>query len=203
MPSFAALGLPAPLLRALAANGFTDPFPIQAATLPDALAGRDLLGRGQTGSGKTLAFGLAVLARLAGERSRPRRPRGLVLVPTRELATQVLDALVRSPRRSGLSAAAVVGGMSFNRQSSELQRGVDVLVATPGRLADHLDQGTCASATSRSPRSTRPTGWRTWASCRRSGASSTRRRPTVSGCCSPPPSTATSARSSCATSPIR
>ena len=144
MPSFAALGLPEPLLRALAANGFTDPFPIQAATLPDALAGRDLLGRGETGSGKTLAFGLAVLARLAGERSRPRRPRGLVLVPTRELATQVLDALVPFTKALGLSAAAVVGGMSFNRQSSELQRGVDVLVATPGRLADHLDQGTCS-----------------------------------------------------------
>jgi len=143
MPSFAALGLPEPLLRALAANGFTDPFPIQAATLPDALAGRDLLGRGQTGSGKTLAFGLAVLARLAGERSRPRRPRGLVLVPTRELATQVLDALVPFTKALGLSAAAVVGGMSFNRQAGELQRGVDVLVATPGRLADHLDQGTC------------------------------------------------------------
>jgi len=143
MPSFAALGLPEPLLRALATDGFTDPFPIQAATLPDALAGRDLLGRGQTGSGKTLAFGLAVLARLAGERSRPRRPRGLVLVPTRELATQVLDALVPFTKALGLSAAAVVGGMSFNRQSGELQRGVDVLVATPGRLADHLDQGTC------------------------------------------------------------
>ena len=144
MPTFAALGLPEPLLRALAANGFTDPFPIQAATLPDALLGRDLLGRGQTGSGKTLAFGLAVLARLAGERSRPRRPRGLVLVPTRELATQVMDALQPFAKALGLSAAAVVGGMSFNRQSSELQRGVDVLVATPGRLADHLDQGTCA-----------------------------------------------------------
>ena len=143
-PTFAALGLPEPLLRALTAHGFTEPFPIQAATLPDALAGRDLLGRGQTGSGKTLAFGLAVLARLAGERSRPRRPRGLVLVPTRELATQVMDALQPFAKALGLSAATVVGGMSFNRQSSELQRGVDVLVATPGRLADHLDQGTCA-----------------------------------------------------------
>ena len=124
-------------------SGFTDPFPIQAATLPDALAGRDLLGRGQTGSGKTLAFGLAVLARLAGDRARPRRPRGLVLVPTRELATQVVDALLPFAKALGLSATSVVGGMSFNRQSSELQRGVDVLVATPGRLADHLDQGTC------------------------------------------------------------
>jgi len=110
MPTFAALGLPEPLLRALATHGFTEPFPIQAATLPDALAGRDLLGRGQTGSGKTLAFGLAVLARLAGERSRPRRPRGLVLVPTRELATQVMDALQPFAKALGLSAAAVVGG---------------------------------------------------------------------------------------------
>jgi len=144
MPTFAALGLPEPLLRSLAAEGFTEPFPIQAATLPDALAGRDLLGRGQTGSGKTLAFGLAVLARLAGERSRPRRPRALVLVPTRELATQVIDALQPFAKALGLTAAAVVGGLSFNRQAGELQRGVDVLVATPGRLADHLDQGTCA-----------------------------------------------------------
>src|SRR5689334_16465101 len=144
MPTFAALVLPEPLPRSLAAEGFTEPVPSQAATLPDALAGRDLLGRGQTGSGKTLAFGLAVLARLAGERSRPRRPRGLVLVPTRELATQVIDALQPFAKALGLTAAAVVGGMSFNRQSGELQRGVDVLVATPGRLADHLDQGTCA-----------------------------------------------------------
>ena len=144
MPTFAALGLPAALTRALAAEGFTAPFPIQAATLPDTIAGRDLLGRGQTGSGKTLAFGLAVLARLAGDRARPRRPRGLVLVPTRELATQVVDVLLPFTKALGLTATSVVGGMSFNRQSSELQRGVDVLVATPGRLADHLDQGTCA-----------------------------------------------------------
>jgi superfamily II DNA/RNA helicase len=143
MPTFAELGLPEPLLRALATQGFTDPFPIQAATLPDAIAGRDLLGRGQTGSGKTLAFGLAVLARLAGGHARPRRPRGLVLVPTRELATQVVDALLPFAKALGMSATSVVGGMSFNRQSGELQRGVDVLVATPGRLADHLDQGTC------------------------------------------------------------
>ncbi len=144
MPTFAALGLPAPLVRALATQGFTAPFPIQAATLPDALAGRDLLGRGQTGSGKTLAFGLALLARLAGSKARPRRPRGLVLVPTRELATQVVDALLPFAKALGLSATAVVGGLSFHRQSGELQRGVDLLVATPGRLADHLDQGTCA-----------------------------------------------------------
>src|SRR6185312_10218618 len=110
MPSFAALGLPEPLLRALAANGFTDPFPIQAATLPDALAGRDLLGRAQTGSGKTLAFGLALLSRMAGSRSRPSQPRGLVLVPTRELAQQVVDALDPYAKALGLTNAVVVSG---------------------------------------------------------------------------------------------
>ncbi|MFD1533008.1 DEAD/DEAH box helicase, partial [Pseudonocardia aurantiaca] len=143
MPSFAELGLPEPVVRALAANGFTEPFPIQAATLPDTIAGRDLLGRGQTGSGKTLAFGLALLARLAAGRAAPRQPRGLVLVPTRELAQQVVDALVPFAKALGLSITSVVGGMSFNRQADELRRGVDLLVATPGRLTDHTNQRTC------------------------------------------------------------
>jgi superfamily II DNA/RNA helicase len=143
MPSFTDLGLPAPVLRALAAGGFTAPFPIQAATLPDTLAGRDLLGRGQTGSGKTLAFGLALLSRLAGGHAQPRRPRGLVLVPTRELAQQVVEALVPYAKALGLTVTSVVGGMSFNRQAGELQRGVDLLVATPGRLTDHTKQRTC------------------------------------------------------------
>jgi superfamily II DNA/RNA helicase len=146
MPSFAELGLPEPVARALAAGGFSEPFPIQAATLPDTLAGRDLLGRGQTGSGKTLAFGLALLSRL-GERTagraRPRQPRGLVLVPTRELAQQVDDALAPFARALRLSTAVVVGGLSFNRQAAELQRGVDLVVATPGRLTDHTNQRTC------------------------------------------------------------
>ncbi len=145
MPSFAELGLPESVLRALDREGFTDPFPIQAATLPDALAGRDLLGRGQTGSGKTLAFGLAVLARIAGGtgRSQARRPRGLVLVPTRELAQQVVDAITPFAKALGLTTTFVVGGMSFSRQVAELQRGVDLLVATPGRLTDHTTQRTC------------------------------------------------------------
>ncbi|QJY47261.1 DEAD/DEAH box helicase [Pseudonocardia broussonetiae] len=143
MPSFAQLGLPEPVVKALAAEGFTEPFPIQAATLPDTIAGRDLLGRGQTGSGKTLAFGLALLSRLAGGRSQARRPRGLVLVPTRELATQVVDALTPFARALGLTTTSVVGGMSFNRQVAELNRGVDLLVATPGRLTDHTTQRTC------------------------------------------------------------
>ncbi len=143
MPTFAELGLPTPVVRALAAEGFTAPFPIQAATLPDTLAARDLLGRGQTGSGKTLAFGLAMLSRLAGERSRPRAPRGLVLVPTRELATQVVDALAPFSEALGLRTAVVVGGMSMTKQVAELRRGVDLLVATPGRLTDHTNHGTC------------------------------------------------------------
>jgi superfamily II DNA/RNA helicase len=143
MPTFAELGLPEPVVRTLAASGFTEPFPIQAATLPDTLAGRDLLGRGQTGSGKTLAFGLAMLSRLADGRARPRQPRGLVLVPTRELAQQVEDALVPFAKALGLSTAVVVGGLSFQRQAAALQRGADLLIATPGRLTDHTDQRTC------------------------------------------------------------
>jgi superfamily II DNA/RNA helicase len=143
MPSFAELGLPEPVLRALTAGGFTAPFPIQAATLPETLAGRDLLGRGQTGSGKTLAFGLALLSRLDGGRAQARRPRGLVLVPTRELAQQVVEAVAPYAKALGLSVTSVVGGMSFNRQAVELQRGVDLLVATPGRLTDHTNQRTC------------------------------------------------------------
>ncbi|MEQ3554901.1 DEAD/DEAH box helicase [Pseudonocardia nematodicida] len=144
MPSFAELGLPERLVKSLAEQGFTAPFPVQAATLPDTLAGRDLLGRGQTGSGKTLAFGLALLARLAGERARPTAPRGLVLVPTRELATQVVEVLRPLSAAVDLRVTDIVGGMSMNKQIAELRRGIDLLVATPGRLADHLQQGTCA-----------------------------------------------------------
>ncbi len=143
MPSFAQLGLPEALVHALAREGFAEPFPIQAATLPDTLAGRDLLGRGQTGSGKTLAFGLGAVARLAGGRADARRPRGLVLVPTRELALQVAEALAPFAAALGLSTACVVGGTSFSRQVEQLRRGVDLLVATPGRLTDHTTQRTC------------------------------------------------------------
>ena len=143
MPSFAELGLPEPVVRALDREGFTEPFPIQAATLPDTLIGADLLGRGQTGSGKTLAFGLAILSRLADGRAHARQPRGLVLGPTRELAQQVVDALTPFAKALGLTTTSVVGGMSFNRQAAELQRGVDLLVATPGRLTDHTTQRTC------------------------------------------------------------
>ncbi|WP_415364093.1 DEAD/DEAH box helicase [Saccharothrix sp. BKS2] len=142
LPSFAELGLADELLRALVQAGITDPFPIQAATLPDAMAGRDLLGRGQTGSGKTLAFGLALLSRLAGGRAKPLKPRALVLVPTRELAMQVEEALAPFARSLGLWCRTVVGGTSFPRQVDALRRGVDLLIATPGRLSDHVRQGT-------------------------------------------------------------
>ncbi|MFH9658374.1 DEAD/DEAH box helicase [Streptomyces sp. NPDC017248] len=141
--SFAALDMPAPLLSTLAREGVTVPFPIQGATLPNSLAGRDVLGRGRTGSGKTLAFGLAVLARTAGRRAEPRRPLALVLVPTRELAQQVTDALAPYARSVGLRLATVVGGMSLGRQAGALRSGAEVVVATPGRLKDLIDRGDC------------------------------------------------------------
>ncbi|WP_354383285.1 DEAD/DEAH box helicase [Streptomyces sp. PvR034] len=139
--AFADLDMPAALLKTLAAQGVTEPFPIQASTLPNSLAGRDLLGRGRTGSGKTLAFGLALLARTAGRRAQPKAPLALVLVPTRELAQQVTDALTPYATAVNLRITTVVGGMSINRQSGALRRGAEVLVATPGRLKDLIERG--------------------------------------------------------------
>ncbi|MFE3558966.1 DEAD/DEAH box helicase [Streptomyces sp. NPDC059193] len=139
--AFEDMDMPEALLKTLAAQGVTEPFPIQAATLPNSLAGRDLLGRGRTGSGKTLAFGLALLARTAGHRAQPKQPLALVLVPTRELAQQVTDALAPYATSVNLRIATVVGGMSINRQSGALRRGAEVLVATPGRLKDLIDRG--------------------------------------------------------------
>ena len=141
--TFAELDMPAPLLAALSAEGVTVPFPIQAATLPNSLAGRDVLGRGRTGSGKTLAFGLALLARTAGQRAEPRQPLALVLVPTRELAQQVTDALTPYARSLRLRLATVVGGMSIGRQAGALRGGAEVVVATPGRLKDLIERGDC------------------------------------------------------------
>ncbi|MFE0588709.1 DEAD/DEAH box helicase [Micromonospora echinospora] len=141
---FAALGLPQPLVRALARQGITTPFEIQRATMPDALAGRDVLGRGQTGSGKTLAFGLPLLARVAaGDRARPLRPRALVLVPTRELAMQVNDALVPLGKAVGVFLKTAVGGVPYDRQIDALRRGVEIIVATPGRLGDLISRQVC------------------------------------------------------------
>ncbi|MEV7419939.1 DEAD/DEAH box helicase [Streptomyces sp. NPDC089919] len=144
--SFEDLDMPAALLKTLAAQGVTEPFPIQAATLPNSIAGRDVLGRGRTGSGKTLAFGLAALARTAGRRAQPKAPLALVLVPTRELAQQVTDALAPYATALNLRTATVVGGMSINRQSNALARGAELLVATPGRLKDLIDRGDCTLA---------------------------------------------------------
>ncbi|MGW2615545.1 DEAD/DEAH box helicase [Streptomyces sp. NPDC001500] len=141
--AFTELDMPEQLLTALAAEGVTTPFPIQAATLPNSLAGRDVLGRGRTGSGKTLAFGLALLARTAGQRAEPRQPLALVLVPTRELAQQVTDALTPYARSLRLRIATVVGGLSIGRQASALRGGAEVVVATPGRLKDLIDRDDC------------------------------------------------------------
>ncbi|MGW0610564.1 DEAD/DEAH box helicase [Streptomyces sp. NPDC002788] len=141
--AFADLDLPAPLLTALRAEGVTAPFPIQAATLPNSLAGRDVLGRGRTGSGKTLAFGLALLARIDGQRAEARQPLALVLVPTRELAQQVTDALTPFARALGLRLTTVVGGMPIGRQANALRTGAEVVIATPGRLKDLIDRGDC------------------------------------------------------------
>src|SRR6266700_6394039 len=140
--TFAELGLDLRLVRALAAGDIHEPFAIQARALPDALAGRDVLGRAQTGSGKTLAFGLPLLTRLAGGRRREKAPRGLVLVPTRELAQQVADVLAPLGRAIGVSIATVYGGVSISRQIARV-RDADVVVATPGRLLDLLGRHAC------------------------------------------------------------
>jgi superfamily II DNA/RNA helicase len=143
LPTFAALGLPDALVRALARGGITTPTPVQAAVVPDALAGHDVLGRARTGSGKTLAFGLPVLAGLLGARSRPKHPRALVVVPTRELATQVRRSLEPLAHAARLRLCTVYGGTAYDRQIKQLRAGADVVVATPGRLQDLIDKGHC------------------------------------------------------------
>ena len=164
--SFGALGVPAFLVDALADLDITTPTPIQAATLPDSLAGRDVLGRGRTGSGKTYAFLLPLVARLVGgaghtgsagrsgsagqagsaarvsaRRPQPKRPRALILAPTRELATQIDDALRPLATRAGLTSRTVFGGVGQGPQVADLRRGVDIVVACPGRLEDLIAQG--------------------------------------------------------------
>jgi superfamily II DNA/RNA helicase len=143
MSSFTDLGVPTKLAAALADLGISTPFPIQAATLPDSLAGRDVLGRGRTGSGKTYAFVLPVLARLSESKSprRPMRPRALILAPTRELATQIEATIAPLAAMLGLRTLTVFGGVGANPQIRGLKAGVDILVACPGRLADHIQQG--------------------------------------------------------------
>jgi superfamily II DNA/RNA helicase len=141
--TFASLGLPQRLVTTLERRGMRAPFAIQTRAIPDALTGRDVLGRAATGSGKTLAFGLPMLSRLAGGRRAAGAPRGLVLVPTRELAQQVHDALAPLAQALDLTVSAVYGGASMGRQIDQLRRGVDVVLATPGRLQDLIEQGQC------------------------------------------------------------
>ncbi|MFC7489387.1 MULTISPECIES: DEAD/DEAH box helicase [unclassified Knoellia] len=141
---FAKLGVDPRLVERLARDGISSPFPIQEATIPDALAGRDVLGRGQTGSGKTLAFGLPTITRLIdGTRPAPKRPRALIMVPTRELAMQVSDALEPLVHVTGLRHKLVAGGLSYEPQVRALKSGIDILVATPGRLNDLIERGAC------------------------------------------------------------
>jgi len=140
MSTFRNLGVTPALCEVLEAQGITAPFPIQTATLPDAIKGRDVLGRGQTGSGKTLAFGLAMLTRLNGRTAKPHKPLGLILSPTRELAVQINDVVAPLARKIGLSSQVVAGGLSYIGQIQSLKRGVPVIVATPGRLMDLLEK---------------------------------------------------------------
>ncbi|GCA98560.1 DEAD/DEAH box helicase [Mycolicibacterium sp. NCC-Tsukiji] len=138
--SFAELGVPEALVASLAGRGIAAPFPIQISTLPDTLAGRDVLGRGRTGSGKTLAFSIPLVARLAGAARRPSRPTGLVLAPTRELATQIAATVEPLATAVGLKVTTIFGGVSQNRQVDALRGGVDIVIACPGRLEDLMKQ---------------------------------------------------------------
>ena len=137
--SFAELGVPDDIVERLDGVGIDSPFPIQAATIPDALSGRDVLGRAPTGSGKTLAFGIPMVARL--KKAKPHKPTGLILSPTRELAEQIRRELEPLAQVRGRSVAAVYGGVGFGAQLKALRGGVDMLVACPGRLLDLIDQG--------------------------------------------------------------
>ncbi len=142
--TFETLGLSPALLRALAENDYNVPTPIQAQAIPLALAGHDLLGGAQTGTGKTAAFGLPLLQRLAKQTppSGPRKPRALILTPTRELAVQVADSLRTYGKHLRLNVTTIYGGAGMGPQMDNLRRGVDILVATPGRLIDHMERGT-------------------------------------------------------------
>jgi hypothetical protein len=160
--TFAELGIAAPLVNALSKQGILHPFPIQIATLPDALAGHDILGRGQTGSGKTLAFGLALLNNLNGKVAKPHKPLALVLTPTRELAQQIDEVLMPLARSIGHESVVVAGGMSYAKQITAMRRGTAILVATPGRLIDLLNKGEVQFKLLFLMKQIR---WLTWGSC--------------------------------------
>ena len=176
--TFADFGVPSMLIDILEKQGITTPTPIQAATLPDSLAGRDVLGRGRTGSGKTYAFLLPLVARLDAAKlpAMPRKPRALILAPTRELVGQIHAALKPLADAAGLSTLVVYGGVSQGPQTTGLKKGVDIVVACPGRLEDLMQQSTPTCPPSRSPSSTRPTTWPTSASCPAFAGSWTRPR---------------------------
>lgn len=143
-PTFASLGVPAPIVAALEADGKTEAFPIQRDTLPDTLKGRDVLGRGRTGSGKTIAFAIPLVASLAPDvvaKRKPNRPRGVVLAPTRELVTQLAETISLVAEPMGVRVTTIFGGVSQKRQEDALRRGVDIVVAAPGRLDDLMKQG--------------------------------------------------------------
>ncbi len=140
LPTFNDFDLPDSLVRKLVQQGIVNPSPIQQAVIPAALAGRNVLGRARTGSGKTLSFGLPVLVKLAGGTSRPKAPRALILLPTRELATQVHTALLPLAQKMGLKHTTIYGGVPINKQINVLKNGIDIVIATPGRLTDLLDR---------------------------------------------------------------
>src|SRR5580698_7548071 len=141
MTEFSKLGLSPATLEAVAATGYTEATPIQSEAIPVALAGQDILGIAQTGTGKTAAFTLPMIDRLVAGRSKARMPRSLVIEPTRELADQVAASFARYSKRQKLTWAMLIGGVCFGDQEAKLDRGVDVLIATPGRLLDHFERG--------------------------------------------------------------
>ncbi len=141
MTTFADLGLSEKVLAAVTDAGYTIPTPIQAGAIPHAIAGKDVLGIAQTGTGKTASFVLPMMTRLERGRARARMPRTLILEPTRELAAQVEENFIKYGKYNKLTVALLIGGVSFEDQNRKLERGVDVLIATPGRLLDHFERG--------------------------------------------------------------
>jgi superfamily II DNA/RNA helicase len=169
--SFAELGLSDKVLQAVTASGYTEPTPIQAQAIPHVLARRDVLGIAQTGTGKTAAFTLPMLTLLEAGRARARMPRTLILEPTRELAAQVEDSFSKYGSNHKLSVALIIGGVSFGDQDLKINRGVDVLIATPGASSTTWSAASCSSTAWSSSSSTRPTACSTWASSPTSSAS--------------------------------